>query len=39
MADHLVLHATHPFLMRNGVAIRQTIQFLSTGSFEHAPEQ
>jgi len=39
MADQLVLHITHPFLMRNGAAIRQTIQFLSTGSFEHAPEQ
>ena len=38
MADHLVLHVTHPFLMRKGAAIRQTIQFLSMGRFEHTPE-
>src|SRR5271170_120770 len=28
MTDHIVLHATHPFIMRNREAIRQTIQFL-----------
>ena len=34
MADHLVIHATHPFLMRNRTAIKQTIYFLRTGGFE-----
>lgn len=34
MTDHIVLHATHPFLMRNRTAIRQTIQFLRAGRFE-----
>jgi triacylglycerol lipase len=33
MSDHIVLHAAHPFLMRNRNAIRQTIQFLKAGSF------
>jgi len=36
MADHIVIHATHPFIMRNREAIRQTIQFLRAGSFDHA---
>ena len=36
MTDHLVIHATHPFIMKNHEAIRQTIQFLRTGSFDHA---
>jgi oligosaccharide 4-alpha-D-glucosyltransferase len=34
MADHLVIHATHPYLMRNKKAIRATIQFLRTGRFD-----
>jgi hypothetical protein len=34
MSDFLVIHATHPFIMRNDEAIRQTIQFLRTGAFE-----
>jgi hypothetical protein len=34
MTDHLVIHAAHPFLMRNRMAIRQTIQFLHAGCFE-----
>jgi pimeloyl-ACP methyl ester carboxylesterase len=34
MSDHIVLHATHPFLMRNRAAIRQTLHFLRTGRFE-----
>jgi pimeloyl-ACP methyl ester carboxylesterase len=38
MADHLVLHATHPFLMRNRTAIRQTIYFLQAGRFERTPK-
>ncbi len=33
MQDHLVIHATHPFIMQNNVAIRETIQFLRQGRF------
>jgi triacylglycerol lipase len=33
MSDHIVIHATHPFIMRNREAIRQTIQFLRMGNF------
>lgn len=33
MKDHRVIHATHPFLMRNRRAIRQTVEFLRTGAF------
>jgi len=36
MSDHIVIHATHPFIMKNREAIRQTIQFLRTGAFDHA---
>jgi triacylglycerol lipase len=36
MSDHMVIHATHPFIMCNREAIRQTIQFLRTGNFDHA---
>lgn len=36
MSDHIVIHATHPFIMRNREVIRQTIQFLRTGNFDHA---
>jgi hypothetical protein len=35
MTDHIVIHATHPFIMRNREVIRQTIQFLHTGNFDH----
>src|ERR1017187_404033 len=35
MSDHIVIHTAHPFLMRNRTVIRQTIQFLRTGSFGH----
>lgn len=35
MADHIVLHASHPHLMRNKEAIGQTINFLRNGKFEH----
>jgi len=35
MSDFLVVHATHPFIMRNDEVIRQTIKFLQTGTFEH----
>ena len=33
MADHIVIHSAHPFLMRNRTAIRQTIHFLRNGMF------
>jgi len=36
MSDHLVIHTAHPFIMKNRDAIRQTIQFLRTGRFDHA---
>jgi pimeloyl-ACP methyl ester carboxylesterase len=36
MSDWIVIHATHPFIMKNREAIRQTIQFLRTGAFDHA---
>ena len=34
MADHIVIHATHPFLMRNPMVIKQTIYFLRGGRFQ-----
>lgn len=33
MTDHLVLPCSHPFLMRDRTAIRQTIHFLAHGRF------
>jgi triacylglycerol lipase len=33
MSGHVAIHATHPLIMRNREAIRQTIQFLRTGKF------
>jgi pimeloyl-ACP methyl ester carboxylesterase len=33
MADHVVIAAAHPWLMRNAVAIEQTIAFLRDGKF------
>jgi triacylglycerol lipase len=35
MKEHLIIHATHPYLMKNTVAIQATLQFLQTGSFRH----
>jgi hypothetical protein len=35
MADFIVVPASHPFIMDNREAIRQTIRFLKTGAFEH----
>ena len=36
MSDHIVIHSAHPFIMKNREVIRQTIQFLRTGAFDHA---
>lgn len=33
MKSHVVVHATHPFLMKNKDAIALTLRFLKTGSF------
>jgi hypothetical protein len=33
MADHTVIRTSHPWLVRNGVAIAQTIAFLRDGRF------
>lgn len=33
MDDHVVVHATHPFILRNRVAIDQVIKFLRDGAF------
>jgi pimeloyl-ACP methyl ester carboxylesterase len=33
MKDHLVVHSTHPFLMRNDQVIRQVVEFLREGRF------
>ena len=33
MADHIVIRASHPWLMRNSIAIAQTIAFLKDGRF------
>lgn len=33
MADHLVIHTTHPLMMRNKEVQRQTVQFLQQGCF------
>lgn len=33
MTDHIVVAATHPFLMRDREVIRETIHFLSAGQF------
>lgn len=35
MKDFLVLPVSHPFVMRNGEAIAQTIRFLADGRFAH----
>jgi pimeloyl-ACP methyl ester carboxylesterase len=33
MKEHVVIHATHPYLMKNDEAISLTLRFLKTGSF------
>ena len=36
MKDFIVIHATHPFIMKNREAIRQTIYFLKHGVFQRS---
>jgi pimeloyl-ACP methyl ester carboxylesterase len=36
MADHIVIRSSHPWLVRNGQAIAQTIAFLRDGKFRKA---
>ena len=36
MKDFLVVPSSHPFLMRDGQVIEQTVHFLRHGSFLHA---
>lgn len=35
MKDHIVIHATHPMMMKNEKVIQQILRFLQTGSFRH----
>lgn len=35
MKDFIVLHATHPFIMKNKAAISQVVAFLKNGRFAH----
>lgn len=35
MTDHITLHVTHPYIMKNKESIRQTIEFLRNGRFDH----
>lgn len=37
MTDHRVIPTTHPFIMRNRSAIRDTLAFLRTGHFDGQP--
>jgi pimeloyl-ACP methyl ester carboxylesterase len=38
MQDFIIVEASHPFLMRDRVAMEQTIQFLASGCFSHGEE-
>jgi len=35
MKDYLVVHATHPMMMKNAEVIRQIVSFLEAGKFDH----
>ena len=36
MSDHLVMHTTHPMIMRNRAVIAQTLHFLRHERFDHS---
>jgi pimeloyl-ACP methyl ester carboxylesterase len=36
MADHIIVETSHPWLVRNGLAIEQTITFVRDGSFRRS---
>jgi triacylglycerol lipase len=37
MKEHIVVHVSHPFLMRDPAAIAAAVRFLATGSFAQRP--
>ena len=37
MKDHIVLPVAHPFMMANSAVIRQVVEFLKHGQFNHEP--
>lgn len=39
MQDFLVIHATHPYIMKNDQAVTATIRFLKSGAFKLLEEQ
>jgi hypothetical protein len=39
MKAHLVVHATHPYLMKNRKAIQATLVFLKSGTFTAPPAE
>jgi triacylglycerol lipase len=36
MSEHILIPATHTFIMRNRTALRHTLSFLQTGTFAHS---
>ena len=38
MSDHLTVPVSHPFLMKDGEVIRQSIHFLRYGQFEETAD-
>ena len=36
LADHVIIAATHPFIVRNRATLHQTVHFLRTGAFDHS---